>query len=130
MFARLSKTFVHVRFQSCNWKSSPLLSRMMFSTQKDLNRLRETARIADQVIKMIRSPFEVSELEKEAWSHEPNKKQIERVKSYALAERIKDALMNLNTHLQSRSDVLELFTTGVEPPDFIFHQPRIQRAKV
>ncbi len=43
---------------------------MMFSTQKDLIRLRETARIADQVIKMIRSPFEVSELEKEAWIHE------------------------------------------------------------
>jgi hypothetical protein len=70
---------------------------MMFSTQKDINRLRETARIADQVIKMIRSPFEVSELEKEAWSHESPDQQIERVKSYALAERIKDALMNLKT---------------------------------
>lgn len=70
---------------------------MMFSTQKDINRLRETARIADRVIKMIRSPFEVSELEKEAWNHESLEQQVERVYSYALAERIKDALMRLNT---------------------------------
>jgi hypothetical protein len=38
--------------------------------------------------------------------------------------------MKLNTHQQSGNDVLELFTTGVELPDFIFHQQRIRRAKV
>ncbi len=88
---------------------------MKSSSQKDINRLRETARIADQVIKMIRNPFEVSELEKEAWIDESPEQQIERVKSYALAERIKDALAKLNTNKQSRNDVLQLFTTGVEP---------------
>ncbi len=97
MFARISKTLVNVRHQSYKCSTVPLRCSMMFSTQKDINRLRETARIADQVIKMIRSPFEVSELEKEAWSHESPDQQIERVKSYALAERIKDALMNLKT---------------------------------
>jgi hypothetical protein len=58
---------------------------MISTTQKDINRLRETARIADQVIKMIRNPFKVSELEKEVWIQESPEQQIERVKSYALA---------------------------------------------
>ncbi len=125
MFTRISKTLVHARLQSYKCSTVPLRCSLMFSTQKDINRLRETARIADQVIKMIRSPFEVSELEKEAWIHESPEQQIERVNSYALAERIKDVLMKLNTHQQSRNDVLELFTTGIEPPASIFHQMRI-----
>jgi hypothetical protein len=86
---------------------------MMFSTHKDINHIRETARIADQVIKMIRSPFQVSELEKEAWPHESSAQQIKRIKSYALAERIQGALMKLNTQQQSRDDVLKLFTIGI-----------------
>jgi hypothetical protein len=70
MYARLSKSLLHVRIKPSNWKNYPGLPRMMFTTQKDHIHLKETARIANQVIKMIRSPFEVSELEKEAWSHE------------------------------------------------------------
>jgi hypothetical protein len=98
MFARISRTVIRSQItQSLSLRSSRGLWGM-FSTQKDINRLRETARIADRVIKMIRSPFEVSELEKEAWIDESPEQQIKRVKSYALAERIKDALMKLNGH--------------------------------
>ncbi len=85
MFARISRTVMRAqKVCSLNCRSS-LSLRGMFSTQKDINRLRETARIADQVIKMIRHPFEVSELEKEAWNQESPEQQIKRVKSYALA---------------------------------------------
>jgi hypothetical protein len=113
MFSRFSRFVAHASLQSLNWGKKLRISRMMFSTEKEINRLRETARIADKVIKMIQTPFEVSELEREAWGHESPEQQIKRVKSYALAERIKDALMNLNNHQQSRNDVLKLFTTGV-----------------
>ena len=97
MFARISRTAMRAQINHSRNCRSSLSLRGMFSTQKDINRLRETARIADRVIKMIRSPFEVSELEKEAWIDESPEQQIKRVKSYALAERIKDALMNLKT---------------------------------
>ncbi len=85
MFSRISRTVMRAqKLCSPNYRSS-LSLRGMFSTQKDINRLRETARIADQVIKMIRHPFEVSELEKEAWNQESPEQQVKRVKSYALA---------------------------------------------
>jgi hypothetical protein len=64
MFARISRALVHSRLQSLNWRGSPTLSRMKFSTNKDINRLRETAKIAQKVIRMIQNPFEASELEK------------------------------------------------------------------
>ncbi len=44
---------------------------------------------------MIQNPLEVSELEKEAWGNDFH---IEKVKSYALAERIKNTLMKLNIY--------------------------------
>ena len=64
MFARISRALVHARLQSLNWRGTPNLSRMKFSTNKDIDRLRETAKIAQQVIRMIQKPFEALELEK------------------------------------------------------------------
>ena len=64
MFARISRALVHSRLQSLNWRGTANLPRMNFSTNKDINRLRETAKIAQQVIRMIQKPFVVSELEK------------------------------------------------------------------
>ena len=64
MFARISRAFANARLQSLNCRGSPILSRMKFSTNKDINRLRETAKIAYKVIRMIQNPFEASELEK------------------------------------------------------------------
>jgi hypothetical protein len=124
MFSRVSRLLLQTSLQSLSWGKNAHTSRM-FSTHKDINRLRETARIAEQVIKMIQKPFQISELEKEAWGHESPEQQIKRVNSYALAERIKNALMNLNNQQQSVNDVLKLFTTGVEISDQIFHQQRI-----
>ncbi len=46
---------------------------------------------------------------------------MENVKSYALAERIKNILIKLNTYPESRDDILDLFTEGVAPPEYIFH---------
>ncbi len=85
MLARISKTLLHVRLQPYKYRAVRHNYSMISTTQKDINRLRETARIADQVIKMIRNPFKVSELEKEVWIQESPEQQIERVKSYALA---------------------------------------------
>lgn len=93
MFTRFSRALAHVNFKPPNWKNRLNLSRMMFSTEKDINRLRETAKIAQKVIKLIENPFKVSELEKEAWGDDFT---IEKVKSYALAERIKNALNKLD----------------------------------
>ena len=53
MFARISRTLAHARLQSLNWRGTPNLFRMKFSTNKDINRLRETAKIASKVIRMI-----------------------------------------------------------------------------
>jgi hypothetical protein len=64
MFARISKAFANARLQSLNWRGPSNLSRMKFSTNKDINRLMETAKIAQKVIRMIQKPFEASELEK------------------------------------------------------------------
>jgi len=125
MLTRLSRVLTHAGLRTFSWKDSPHLVRMRFATQKDLDCLRETATLAQKLIRMIDNPHQVSELEKEVWG---NDLQVEKVKSYALAERIKNTLVKLNTHPQSRDDVLQLFTEGVVLPKNIFHQDRIQSA--
>ena len=70
MFARLSRAFTHLSLRTFGLKDSRHLVRMSFATQKDLSRLRETATIAQKVIRMIEIPHQVSELEKEAWGND------------------------------------------------------------
>ena len=93
---------------------------------------------------MIRNSFDQSKEEKEKENEKKNEREKERekesqnaqaelpvpkVRSFSLAERIKDVLMRHSEHPESRDDVLKLFTTGVVLPKHIFHQPRIQNAK-
>ena len=127
MLVRISRALANSNFRPSNCSPSLHLFKLMLSTQKNIDRLKETAIIAKKVIKMIQNPLQVSELEKEAWG---NDLQIEKVKSYALAERIKETLIKLNTYPESRDDILDLFTKGVVPPESIFHQDRIKSAKL
>ena len=101
---------------------------------------------------MIRNSFDQSEAEKENENEKKNEREREKknerekeresqsqnaqaelpvpkVRSFSLAERIKDVLMKHSEHPESRDDVLKLFTTGVILPERIFHQPRIQNAR-
>jgi hypothetical protein len=53
MFARFSRAIAHVNFKPPKWKNRPNHSTMMFSTEKEIDRLRETAKIAQKVIRII-----------------------------------------------------------------------------
>lgn len=89
MFFRISRALVQASLKFSNCSNSKITSKIMFSTKKDIDCLREKAKIAQKVIRMIQNPYEVSELEKLAWGNDIS---IIRFKSHALAERIKNAL--------------------------------------
>ncbi len=81
MLATIFRVLANSNFRPSDWRDSLHLFNLKFSTEKNINRLREIARITQKVIKIIQNPIEVSELEKEAWG---NYFQIEKVKSHSL----------------------------------------------
>ena len=60
MLVRISKALANSNFKSSNCIPSLHLFKLMLSTQKNIDRLKETAIIAKKVIKMIQNPLEVS----------------------------------------------------------------------